>query len=70
MKNIICNKTKLPPVGDKMKLTCNVRKAINWWNNLSYPDRDYSRRLCYPTQKSVHISDKQKEEMYNLLATK
>lgn len=62
MKNTI---TRLAP--DRTKSSPTIRESINWWNKLSVPERSQNTKLCYPQQQSVHITDKQKDQMYNLL---
>ena len=70
MKNTL-QKTKELSVtrlaADRTKSSPTIRKSINWWNTLTYPQRYEHTKLCYPEQKSVFVTDKQKDEMYNLL---
>lgn len=61
IKRLPANRTKCSPT---------IRKAISWWNSLTYPQRYDTKKLCYPEDKTIYTSDKQKDEMYNLLATR
>ena len=51
---------------NRTKCSPTIRKAISWWNTLTYPQRFEKTKLCYPDQTSVHITDKQKDEIYTL----
>lgn len=55
---------------DRIKSSPSIRKAISWWNTLSYPQRYDIKKLCYPEDNTIYTSDKQKDEMYNLLSTR
>lgn len=43
-----------------------LQKSLTWWNKLSIPQKANARKFCYPQQKSVYVSEKQIQEMYNL----